>query len=225
MIERRFEQLRKACGSNAALERLSNAAFLLGYQKEFDAAATYREKEELVAKAAGVEAGHKLANILRHKEVIPPLSYRSVVRKAARDLGIAVLKNDAAEDIEKKLVTRLLLLRDDWDPASSAHRARLVAELNRAMRERNAGIKGKLTRALETGLQFNSIKTSLRGLPAWARKGSGAAIVASGLYGAYKLGQPNAERVLHPLILLMALARADIEAARVAGSDCSARAQ
>jgi|GEM_PF-5893250 len=213
-IERRFENLRQLGGHKLASQRLSNAAFLLGYVKEFEAAPSFHAQVKVVVQAFRVEAGHKAVNFLRHKKKLPPLSYRSVLRRAAKELALSVLAKDDPERIEAMVVTRILGLREPWDPLSSAHRERLTMELNRNFRELTLDLKTKLTRALSTGLSLNSIRRSLKGMPKWAKPGSPAGLIATGIYGAYKLGEPNFARHVLPTILLFALARVDLELAR-----------
>lgn len=212
-IERRFEQLRQVAGYSSASARLLNAAFLLQTVKEFEAAHAFHDQLQVIVQAFRVEAGHKVVNFLRYKKRLPPLSYRSVLRRAAKELGLSVLAKDDPERIEAMIVTRVLGLREPWDPVSPAHRERLTAELNRAFRELNLDLKAKLTRALTTGLTLSSLRKSIKGMPKWAKPGSAAGLIATGIYGAYKLGEPDYSKSVLPTILLFALARADLELA------------
>lgn len=214
-VERRFEQLRKAGGYNLAFARLSNAAFLLGYEKEVNAEHAFHEKVKVVTQAFRVEAGHKVVNFLRYREVLPPLSYHSVIRRAAKEMGVPAMTKDPSDWIEEQVVRAALHLREPWDPRSEAHRERLKAELNRRMRTAKLDLKGKLTRALSTGLTLRSLKSGVPGLPYWAKRGTAAGILATGIYGAYKLGDPDYSRVILPSILLFALVRSDLEVAVV----------
>lgn len=212
MLERRFERLRSERGAKAALERYSNAAYLLGYEKEFEAKPSYRAKARLIDQAARVEAGHKLSNIFRHRKVIPPITHRSLLNHAAtKILGIDSPPSQTTEQLEELVVGKLLHLSRPWDPSSLQHRNRLTAEINRCLRERGQGVKAHWKRALETGLKLRRIHGQLKGLPRWAPLGTGAGLVVGTLYAAYKLGEPDADRVILPLILLLALVRADLE--------------
>jgi hypothetical protein len=220
ILEKRFETLRRVGGFNSASALLANAASLLGIEKEvLRLEGRFHDQVQLVLQELRADAGHKVTNFLRYKQVLPPLSYRSVLRRACLELGLGVQKSEAADSLEERIVSHFLGSR--WKPSSLEHRALLARELTRILRARHKEFGAPLKRILSTTL---SLRTITKGKPKWAEQRTAAGLVATGIYAAMKLGEPDLAPRVMPCILVFALVRSEIETSTQRRNEAQAQA-
>lgn len=240
-IRNRLELAYEALSRETLKQYLTSIAEILNVKSDVQECRIYADKFDLIIEEFESASGHTVANVLRSVGMVDQLMYIDVLKDVAEGLGYKALKSSTIETLENEIVQRFLeklwgklndsqkskikeivldTLESQKTEASSDFIKKVAASgspFATIMAGNSAGFAlyiaatsglHAVASALGIPLSFGTYTALTSGLSVVLGP---LGIVASGVFAAYKLGQPSYERKIIPTIMALTALRAEIE--------------